>query len=166
MRQCVGKLYASLTSSDSSMTFGSVEAKLLRLMCQCVCVIGTKMSFEQRANIKFYFKIGKTFTETFELMKKVYGDDCLCRARVHEWFTRFRDGREDINDNEHTGRPKSVITENSIEIVSEFIKNEPKSSLKFILKHLEGHSGQGPETLFRKAFGPRKTVYRGRRGLF
>ena len=69
----------------------------------------------QRANIKFCFKIGKTFTETFELMKKVYGDDCLSRARVHD---------------EHTDSPKSVITENSIEIVREFIKNEPKSSLK------------------------------------
>ena len=118
------------------MTFGSVEAKLLRLKCQYVCVIGTKMSFEQRANIKFCFKIGKTFTETFELMKKVYGDDCLSRARVHEWFTRFRDGCEDINDNEHTGRPKSVITENSIEIVRKFIKNEPKSSLKFMESEL------------------------------
>ena len=103
---------------------------------QCVCVIGTKMSFEQRANIKFCFKIGKTFTETFELMKKVYGDDCLSRARVHEWFTRFRDGREDINDDKHTGRPKSVITENSIEIVREFIKNDHKSSLNFMKSEL------------------------------
>ena len=90
------------------------------------------MSFEQRANSKFCFKIGKTFTETFELMKKVYGDGCLPRAGVHELFTHFRDGREDINDDEHTGRPKSVTTENSIEIVHEFIKNEPKSLLKFM----------------------------------
>ena len=35
------------------------------------------MSFKQRANIKFCLKIGKTFTETFQLMKQVYGDDCL-----------------------------------------------------------------------------------------
>ena len=69
-------------------------------------------------------------------MKKVYGDDCLSRAIVHEWFTRFRDGREDINDDEHTGCPKSVITENSIEIVREFVKNEPKSSLKFMESEL------------------------------
>ena len=118
------------------------------------CVGTTCVCFEQRANIKFCFKIGKTFTETFELMKKVYGDDCLPRARVHEWFTRFRDGREDINDDEHTGRPKSVITKNSIEIVREFIKNEPKSSLKFmeselnisktsIYRILTDHSGRG-----------------------
>ena len=70
-----------------------------------------KMSFEQRANIKFCFKIGKTFTETFEFMKKVYGDDFLTRARVHECLTRFRHAHEDINDVKHTG--ESVITENS-----------------------------------------------------
>ena len=69
-------------------------------------------------------------------MKKVYGDDCLSRARIHEWFTRFRHGREDINNDKHTGRPKSVITENSIKIVREFIKNEPKLSLKLMESEL------------------------------
>jgi len=36
---------------------------------------------------------------------------------VHEWFQRFQSGREDINDDEHVGQLKSVITENSIETV-------------------------------------------------
>jgi len=56
-------------------------------------------------------------------MKQVYGDDCLSRGRVHEWFQSFQSGREDINDDEHVGQPKSGITENSIETVREFIKN-------------------------------------------
>ena len=37
---------------------------------------------------------------------------------------------------------------------------------KGLYRHPEGHSGQWPETLFRKAFGSRKTVYRGRRRPF
>jgi len=90
------------------MTFHLLEVRLLRFKCLYVFVIGAKMSFEQRANIKFCFKIGKTFTETFQLMKQVYGDDCLSRSRVHEWFQRFQSGREDINDDEHVGQPKSV----------------------------------------------------------
>ena len=72
------------------MTFYLLEVKLLRFKCQYVFVIGAKMSFEQKANIKFYFKIGKNFTETFQLMIQVYGDDCLSRSRVHEWFQRFK----------------------------------------------------------------------------
>ena len=49
------------------MTFHLLEVKLLHFKCQYVFVNGTQMSFEQRANIKFCFKIGKTFTETFQL---------------------------------------------------------------------------------------------------
>ena len=70
------------------------------------------MSFEQRANIKFCFKISKTFIKTFELMKTVYGDDCLFRARVHEWFTRFRDGREHKKETVCTG-----LCERTVKIV-------------------------------------------------
>jgi hypothetical protein len=32
---------------------------------------------EQRANIKFCFKTGKTDTETFHLIKQAYGDNAL-----------------------------------------------------------------------------------------
>ena len=45
---------------------------------------------KQRAIIKFCFKLGKTFTETYELFKKVYGDDCMSRTQVCTWFTRFK----------------------------------------------------------------------------
>ena len=37
---------------------------------------------ERRANIKFCVKIEKKFAETYELMKKVYGDDCMSRTQV------------------------------------------------------------------------------------
>ena len=94
------------------------------------------MNFEQRANIKFCLKLGKTFTETFELMKQVYGDNCLSRARVHEWFKRFKEGREDIKDDEHPGQKSFVITPSNIEIVGEFIKNEAKSSLRHMAMEL------------------------------
>ena len=38
---------------------------------------------EQRANIQFCVKLEKKFGETYELMKKVYGDDCMCRTQVY-----------------------------------------------------------------------------------
>ena len=68
------------------MTNGQLEAELLLYKGQCVSSIGRKMNFGQRANIKFCLKLGKTFTKRFELMKQVYGDNFLFRARVHEWF--------------------------------------------------------------------------------
>ena len=59
---------------------------------------------EQRANLKFYVKLEKKFAETYELMKKVYGDDCMSRTQVYTWFTRLKNGREDLNDDLRPGR--------------------------------------------------------------
>ena len=51
---------------------------------------------EQRVNVKFFVKLGKSATETYRLLKKVYGDECLSRTQVFEWFKWFKDGREEI----------------------------------------------------------------------
>ena len=75
------------------------------------------MSIEQRANIKFCFKLDKTFTETNQMMKKVYGDDCLSRSRIHEWFKRFQGGRAALENDERSGRPRNVVNEENAEIV-------------------------------------------------
>ena len=37
------------------------------------------------------------------MMKKVYGDDCLARIRIYEWFKRFQEGGEALEDDEHSG---------------------------------------------------------------
>lgn len=89
------------------------------------------MNIEQRANIKFCFKLGKTFTETHQLMKKVYGDDCPSRTTVYE-YTRFTEGREDLNDDVRSDRPREAVNEEIIKIITDFIKNEQKSSLRYM----------------------------------
>ena len=66
------------------------------------------------------------------MMIQVYGDNCLSRSRVHEWYKRFSEGRESLEDDEHVGQPKFVITPNNIEKVREFIKREPKSSVRYM----------------------------------
>ena len=132
----VGKVHPSLTFCQNFMTNGQLEADLLLYKGQCVYSIGRKMNFGQRANIKFCLKLGKTFTERFELIKQVYGDNGLFRARVHEWFKRFKEGGEDIKDEEHPGQESFVITPSNIEIVREFMKTEPKSSLRHMAMEL------------------------------
>jgi hypothetical protein len=55
---------------------------------------------EKRAAIKFCVKLQKTATETFEMMKSVYGEECLLRTSVFEWHKRFKEGRELLQDDE------------------------------------------------------------------
>jgi len=91
------------------------------------------MNFEQRGNIKFCFQLDKSFTETFILMYKVYGDDGLSRTIVYEWYKRFRDRRVDIKDDEHPGAKKYVVTDRNIEVVRDFIRKEPKCYMEIEL---------------------------------
>ena len=56
------------------------------------------VQFEQRVNIKFCVKLGKTATETLQLLRDAYGDEALSRARVFEWHRRFVLGRVSVED--------------------------------------------------------------------
>jgi hypothetical protein len=46
-------------------------------------------------------KVGKSATETYNLLKKLHGDECLSCTQVFEWFKRFKQGREEIGDDQH-----------------------------------------------------------------
>ena len=48
---------------------------------------------EQRVCIKFCVRVGKTGSETFEMLKQAFGDSCMSRSRTFEWFERFKNGR-------------------------------------------------------------------------
>jgi len=75
---------------------------------------GHSSGMEQRANIKFCFKLGKTAAETVELMRQVCGDNCLSRAQIFRWYARFKSGVETIEDEARLGRPFSVRNEGLI----------------------------------------------------
>jgi hypothetical protein len=51
---------------------------------------GHSSGLEQRTNIKFCFKLGKTAAETVEMMRQVYGDNCLSRAQIFRRYARSK----------------------------------------------------------------------------
>jgi hypothetical protein len=48
--------------------------------------------------MKFCFKLGKSATETHEILVEVYGDAAVTRKTVYKWSERFRSGSESIDD--------------------------------------------------------------------
>jgi len=70
---------------------------------------------EQRVNVKVCVEHGKSAIETYDLLKKVYGDECLSCTQVFEWFERFKEGREEIGDDQRPGRPSTSKTDANIE---------------------------------------------------
>jgi len=65
------------------------------------------VNVEQRVNVKFCVKLGKSATETYDLLTKVCGDECLSRTHVIEWLKRFEEGREEIGDDQRPGCPNT-----------------------------------------------------------
>jgi hypothetical protein len=41
------------------------------------------------------------------MLTEAYGADCMKKSSVFEWHKRFKEGREDVKDDERTGRPKT-----------------------------------------------------------
>src|SRR5215469_8516208 len=77
---------------------------------------------EQRVCVKFCLKLGKTFTETFQMLQQAYGEDCLSRTQSYEWYQRFKSGRTSIEDDPKSGRPSSSSGDDHIEKVRSVIR--------------------------------------------
>jgi len=87
---------------------------------------------EQIIAIKFCFKADLSATETLVLVQKVYGNEALNRSNVFRWYSRFRDGRELVEDDERGGRPKSTRNEENITAVADLVKNYRRIASRMI----------------------------------
>jgi len=76
-------------------------------------------------------KLGKSATETYDLLNKVYGDKCLSRTQVFEWF---KEGREEIGDDQRPGRPSTSKTGENIEIVGEIFRQNRRLSIRAVVE--------------------------------
>jgi hypothetical protein len=61
-------------------------------------------SLEQCYAIKFCVKLGKSGSETLQLLRTAYGDAVLSSSQVLRWHKAFKDGREGVEDEHCAGR--------------------------------------------------------------
>jgi hypothetical protein len=84
---------------------------------------------EQRTCIKFCFKLNKTAAETHRMLKEAFGKQALSQARTFEWFKCFKDGRESVEDDKHTGRPSTCTTPEMTAEVLEVILEDRRQTI-------------------------------------
>jgi hypothetical protein len=89
-----------------------------------------------RVATKFYFKAGLSATETVVLVQTAYGNEALNRSNVFRWYSRFRDGRELVEDEERGGRPKSTRTEVNIAAIVDLVENDRRIASRMITESL------------------------------
>ncbi|KAJ8938134.1 hypothetical protein NQ318_004704 [Aromia moschata] len=83
---------------------------------------------EQRVNLKFFDKLGKTFTVAYTMLKEVYGNEYLSRTQ----FKRFKEERETTKDDPRPGRPSMSKTDENIEKIGKLIREDHRLSIREI----------------------------------
>jgi len=90
------------------------------------------VKLEQRANIKFFVKLGKSGAETFEMIRCAYGNEAMSRARCFEWHARFKRGRTSLEDDERSGRSSMSSTPKNVETIWRLVHEDCWRTIKDI----------------------------------
>jgi len=63
------------------------------------------------------------------MLKEAFGEQALSQARTFEWFKRFKDGRESVEDRKHSGRPPTCTNPEMIAKVREVILEDRRQTV-------------------------------------
>ncbi|PNF43640.1 hypothetical protein B7P43_G00693 [Cryptotermes secundus] len=69
---------------------------------------------EQRVCIKFCFKLGKTASETHQMLKQAFGDNSLGQTQTYDWYKRFKTGQTSTDGDDRSGRPSNGTTPENV----------------------------------------------------
>jgi len=90
----------------------------------CAAARMSELELEQRTNIKFLVKLGKSGNEIREMLVQVYWDNVMKKTAVYKWVKCFSEGRESVTDEESSGQPATGRTEeNTVRIRQIMRKN-------------------------------------------
>jgi hypothetical protein len=84
---------------------------------QCVC-------------IKFCVKLGKSATETFQMLREDFGEHSLSQTAVFEWHSRFKAGRVSVEDDECSRRPTTCKTIEMSKRIRELIHEDHRRTIQ------------------------------------
>ena len=72
---------------------------------------------DQRICIKFYSNLGKSCTETTEIIQNAFVDESMGIKQPKEWYRRFKNGRTSVDSDPRSGRPSLITAPENIERV-------------------------------------------------
>jgi len=93
-------------------------------------------NLEQQINIKFCVKIGKGTSETLALLTVAYGEYAMKKSNVVKWHGRFKEGREDVQDDPRSGQPKTQRTYANVDRVRTLVHSDRRVGVRVIAEKL------------------------------
>ena len=102
-----------------------------------LCDIG----FKQKAAIEFLSFQDNVAKKICERLKNVYGGSALLYASEKRWVTHFKSGSSSITDRPRSGRPTTVVTEETRVLVDGLIRIDRRITVREIVEKIgTGHN--------------------------
>ncbi|KAJ8957576.1 hypothetical protein NQ318_020616 [Aromia moschata] len=89
------------------------------------------------------------------MLKEVYGNECLFRTQVFEWFKWFKEGRETTEDDPRPGQPSMSKTDENIEKSGKSIREDRCLSIRE-LPEITGIDKECVRQILHESFNMRK----------
>jgi transposase len=83
-------------------------------------------------------KIGTSACETLAILTVAYGEYDMKKSSVFEWHRRFREGREDVQDDPRSGQPKTHRTDRrlGVRLIAEELNMNRETGRQIITEDL------------------------------
>lgn len=82
------------------------------------------VSVAQRIIIRFLVNEGVKPSEVLTRLQAQFGDDTLSKTQVFDWATKFWDGRDRVENENHKQRPATSVNEDNIQAVRELVEGD------------------------------------------
>ena len=64
------------------------------------------------------------------MMQKTFGNECMSKTRIKEWYNCFKGGRTSVDSDSRSGRPSATKTVNNIERVRLAIERDRRLTVR------------------------------------
>ena len=98
----------------------------------CFSAYRVKMSDEQRSAIKFCVRNGFSKSKTIDMLLNAYGEKAMKKTAVYMWYKCFEEGKENIKDDQRSGRP-SIVTSSHVAAVKQLLDNHRRITIRDIV---------------------------------
>lgn len=111
--------------------------------------------YDKRVIIKFYVLLNKSPTEIHEIMRQGLQDSCPSYETIRRWVVAIREGKEDLDDEDRSGRPITAKTEDVVKKVDDAVQQDRRLTTRQ-LSEMVGVSHNTIHKILTEELGKRK----------
>ena len=71
------------------------------------------------------------------MLTVAFGESTMSRTQVQVWYNRFKEGREDVNDDACPGSPNTSTTDENIEAVKKMILDNCRITIREVANDVD-----------------------------